>query len=193
MAPPPKITAAHVAEWERLQHEEHLEVGEAAKRVGFSFRGLYGAQVRLGAVAGAKPAGRRATGAKRGSKQRRQVAPPARRSPPPKPAGDVLEELQELFAMTKDQLPELVGTKGYAPVGSLLDKIAARMNAIRLSRRDAGNEMAQILSKGPIAISKIRLGRTALARREAESGRCVRCSGALSEEQIAERKATAEA
>jgi len=193
MARPIKITSADVAEWERLQRDEHLDVREAAGRLGVSVQGLYDAQRRRdGAPGGPKPA-KRAKGSKRASAGHRRSAPPARRGPPKRiaPAGDILAELTDLLALSKGQLMDLVGTKGYATVGALVDKIAARINAIQLSRRDAGGEGAAILARGAQAVAKIRQGRATLLAREVDTGCCAACGGQLGEEQLAERKARA--
>lgn len=128
------------------------------------------------------------------TKAARRLPAPAAKPLPPPPAPvallpDVLDELRGFLALTKGQLEAAAGRQGYAAIGQLADKLAARIAAIEVARRPAGGEGAAILARGPAALAKIRAGRGILAARELASGDCAACGGKLSEEQLLERRA----
>lgn len=126
-----------------------------------------------------------------------QAAPAVRAVPAEAPAApgaplDVRLELLELLGWTKGMILEARTTrKGFPALGQLMDKIAARITAIDVSRQDTGSEVVAVLAKGPVAVAKIRQGIATVAAREVEQGACARCGAALAAETIVRRRTEA--
>lgn len=108
------------------------------------------------------------------------------------PKADLREELIDLLGQTKAMVADAMRKgRGFASLGQLVDKIAARIQAIDLSRQDHGSEVAQVLAAGPRAVAKIRQGCVTVAAREVEVGACARCGAGLSADVIVRRRTEA--